>query len=261
LCQYSGPLSFFFSLSKILLSNMRVTETKFFAVLRPGKISEVDAFELLKQAMGLAGIWDRQKANDFEKAKKKIQKRGTDVLPIALASIEFDFARVNHKQLDWVSLVSAELTPEFCGTFARELSRTSLVMAAVLDRDYDYWQNAEDTLQYKAAGRSHAHLPMKSNGLPPPLTQDAIDISSNPGRRIVKIGFFEIVGYLMWFTDVFWNLAGVDKAAMYSVSECTITEEAPGLMRVQAGNKFFSSAEGEEARLQNRLREVLFGKR
>ncbi|PYK01773.1 MAG: hypothetical protein DME23_03390 [Verrucomicrobia bacterium] len=240
---------------------MRVTETKFFAVLRPGKISEVDAFELLKQAMGLAGIWDRQKANDFEKAKKKIQKRGTDVLPIALASIEFDFARVNHKQLDWVSLVSAELTPEFCGTFARELSRTSLVMAAVLDRDYDYWQNAEDTLQYKAAGRSHAHLPMKSNGLPPPLTQDAIDISSNPGRRIVKIGFFEIVGYLMWFTDVFWNLAGVDKAAMYSVSECTITEEAPGLMRVQAGNKFFSSAEGEEARLQNRLREVLFGKR
>ena len=140
---------------------MRVRETKFFAVLRPGKISEVDAFELLKQAMGLAGIWDRQTANAFEKAKKKIQKRGTDVLPIALASIEFDFARVNHKQLDWVSLVSAELTPEFCGTFARELSRTSsLVMAAVLDRDYDYWQNAEDTLQYKAAGRSHAHLPM-----------------------------------------------------------------------------------------------------
>ena len=86
-------------------------------------------------------------------------------------------------------------------------------------------------------------------------------ISSNPGRRIVKSGFFEIVGYLMWFTDVFWNLAGVDKAAMYSVSECTITEEAPGLMRVQAGNKLFSSAEGEEARLQKRLREVLFGKR
>src|SRR5438046_144714 len=94
--------------------NMRAT--KFFAVLRPGKISEVDAFELLKQALGLAGM-DRQTANDFEKAKKKIQKRGTDVLPIALASIEFDFARVNHKQLDWVSLVSAELTPEFCGTF------------------------------------------------------------------------------------------------------------------------------------------------
>src|SRR5256885_1670448 len=39
--------------------NTHMRATKFFAVLRPGKISEVDAFELLKQALGLAGIWDR----------------------------------------------------------------------------------------------------------------------------------------------------------------------------------------------------------
>ena len=65
----------------------------------------------------------------------------------------------------------------------------SFRQARLYDNDYEHWQNAEDPLHYRAAGNSYKHLPMRSNGLPPPLEQMVIDISRNPGRRRIRQGF------------------------------------------------------------------------
>ena len=50
--------------------------------------------------------------------------------------------------------------------------------------EYDYWQNAEDLLLYRVAGRAVEGLRLVSNNLPAPLEQKVVDISANPGRRV-----------------------------------------------------------------------------
>jgi len=235
-----------------------MSSIKFFAVLTPGRMSPLQAFELVETVARANSGSDEETA--FKEAKRKIKRRGTEVLPIVVGTTEFDFAEVVHKKLEWVSLTGSAIDPALCTRLAKELFRSgSLVMAVILDRDYDYWQNAEDPLQYRAAGRSWNHLPTRSNGLPPPLNQEVIDISDNPGRRFVKLGFFEIVAYRMWLTDSFWTLTGADKAGVRNAPGLVTKEEIPGLLELEAGQKCFTSPEGEERRMQDHLRNVLFG--
>ena len=82
------------------------------------------------------------------------------------------------------------------------------VQAWVSDSEFDYWQNAADILLYKVAERSCNHLPMISNGLPPPLEQSVIDISKNPGKRVIKNGYVEAIGTRMWLAPSFWARVG-----------------------------------------------------
>jgi hypothetical protein len=37
---------------------------------------------------------------------------------------------------------------------------------------------------YELNGKDFSSLPLKSNGLPPPLEESEVDISKNPGRSI-----------------------------------------------------------------------------
>jgi hypothetical protein len=85
-------------------------------------------------------------------------------------------------------------------------SMEGFCQAWVFDIDYTYWQNAADLLQYKTAGRDFSKLPIISNGLPPPLLQNIVDISRNPGRRLIRKGHFEAVGSTMWLSDIFFSL-------------------------------------------------------
>lgn len=237
-------------------------ETQFLAVLIPETLSVVQAFELFTRSLKATLPHSDALANDLKSAGVKVRKRGVSLLPLSVADFEFDYAQVLHKRLDWLSIRAATLPGEFCQIMIRELHQTgTLVMAVVLNRHYDYWQNAEDPLQFKAAGRSMQGLPMKSNGLPPPLAQDVVDISHNPGRRIIRNGFIEVPSYLTWTTDHFWKLGCSRRELLGAVPGIVINDDAPGLMRIQVGSKCFSSAECEEARLQDMLRESLFGNR
>lgn len=64
--------------------------------------------------------------------------------------------------------------------------------------EYYLWQNAEQPVQYEAAGKDHSTLPKVHNGLPPPLADQWIDVSRNPGRRYLRQGFQEAVSSPMW---------------------------------------------------------------
>lgn len=133
-----------------------------------------------------------------------------------------------------------------------------LVQGWVVDREYNYWQNAEDPLEYTTEGRSYAHLPMKSNGLPYPLEQMIIDTSQNPGRRVMRVGYVEAVGYVMWFGEPFWKITGTSKQKVISQGWLKCEERPGGILRVQAAEQPFTSAEGEQGEIQRRLRELLF---
>lgn len=88
------------------------------------------------------------------------------------------------------------------------VGRSGFVQAWISDINFDYWQNAQDILQYEDAGRDWTGLPMVSNGLPPPLEQQVIDTSRNPGRRIIRDGYVEAVGARMWLGPSFWERIG-----------------------------------------------------
>ena len=93
----------------------------------------------------------------------------------------------------------------------------NFVMAWAADCEYDYWQNAEDPLQYEVARMPYAHLPTKSNGLPYPLEKAIVDTSANVGRKRFRNGYIEAVGAVMWLGEPFWPLTGADKKQVENV--------------------------------------------
>lgn len=126
-----------------------------------------------------------------------------------------------------------------------ELFNEAFVSAWVADADYQFWQNAEDISQYRSGGRPWKHLPVKSNGLPPPLERTIVGISHNPGRWALRVGFIEAVGAVMWFGDEFWQVSGTSKQEVLSAPWVQCTEMAPGLLRVQAAQQCFATDQGE----------------
>lgn len=232
---------------------------KFWAVLTPGGLSAVQAIDLLTTARGPSEAQAGELLPNIERVKASVRRCSEHALPVTLNGLELDFAKVNHCNLAWLSITGKELQAEFLDTLASELFLTgTLVMAVLLNHDYDYWQNAEDLLQYRAAGRAYAHLRLRSNGLPAPLTQDVVDISENPGRRYLREGFIEVVGSRMWLTDLFWTLTGADKRILTTQHNFHVRQEASGLLKLEASITPFDSPEGEQASTQNRLREMLF---
>ena len=132
--------------------------------------------------------------------------------------------------------------------------------AYLLDSEYSYWQNATDPLEYSAKGRSCEGLPMQSNGLPSPLDQVEIDISQNPGRRLVKKGYVEAVGAYMWFGEDFWKLVGKDRMHVIGsllAGGWELNDEK--FISVYSKNKFIATEKSK--REQESLREILFGEK
>lgn len=173
-----------------------------------------------------------------------IEDGRTSIRHGAVRNYDYSFVRVEFKNavdLKWDELVLG-LSEE--GNF---------VSAWLEDRDYAFWQNAEDPLQYKAAGKSYEGLPMKSNGLPAPLEQKVIDTSGNPGRWLHRAGYVEAVSSRMWFAEPFWKLTGGDPQKLSSIEDL-----GSGIARLKVQDNCFSSASGEEALRQKELRAILY---
>ncbi|MBX5050750.1 hypothetical protein [Rhizobium lentis] len=133
------------------------------------------------------------------------------------------------------------------------------VQAWVADVEYDKWQNAEDLIIYKAANRDYSALPMRSNGLPPPLQQMVVDISHNPGRWLLRSGYVEAVGSVMWLSDIFWSYVGRrNKERLSTVTPIEIRQVTENVIRVCVSESTFTEASSPE--VQDRLREVLYGR-
>jgi hypothetical protein len=132
------------------------------------------------------------------------------------------------------------------------------VMAWVVDIEYDHWQNAVDPQQYEVVGKSFAHLPLRSNGMPYPLDRMEIDTSRNPGRWRFGAGYIEAVGATMWLGTSFWELTRADKRKLDNLKWLQCFEETQSVTRIKAADRCFTTGEGELGERQLALRSLLF---
>jgi hypothetical protein len=129
------------------------------------------------------------------------------------------------------------------------------VQARVYDYFFDKWQNATDPLEFEGSGINHLKLPLTSNGLPFPLTQTIVDISRNPGRKTLRVGYIESVGAKMWLTERFLERTGASIEGLSKIASVVLVN---GVYEVSAQAEPFTSATGAEARLQDALRAELY---
>jgi hypothetical protein len=191
----------------------------------------------------------------------KLERSKRTTFNLAGQGFEFLLGSVAMRSLDFLEIKSeaAPLTP-WDDWVAQFFDSRNFAMAWVVDHEYDFWQNAEDPLEYRALGKSYEHLPMKSNGLPYPVEQQIIDTSANPGRWLFRDGFIEAVGAVMWLGEQFWSLTGARKQDILAQKWLTCKEMPGAALRVAAANSPFASAAGAERELQERLRVHLFPK-
>ena len=129
------------------------------------------------------------------------------------------------------------------------------LQGGILDYVYNYWQNAEDPLQYEHAGKSYAELPMRTNGLRYPLTQDIIDIRSNPGRSPLADGYNEFVSSPMWLSRAFLSRR---PASVTSMPSDYLHEWRGENLKVWCPYRPFAADDERQATLQNALRRWLY---
>jgi hypothetical protein len=224
-----------------------------FEDLKPAKAFAIVKSVLFPELSGQVGH------PEILKAQGKIKVLGTGALPIQFGGIEFDVGHVGHYALDWVSVKSSVLSLSHYDQLALSLStEPAMVMAYVVNYDYDHWQNAEDPLHYTSKGKEYRHLPMKSNELPYPLEQKIIDISQNPGRWRWRRGFVEIVASVLWVAEPFWRRSYANKERILNADWLKVTQPNALLTRIESYPEFFSSANGEQGNIQRRLRELLY---
>lgn len=137
-------------------------------------------------------------------------------------------------------------------------STTAFRQAWIYDDEYNYWQNAQNPLEYTAKGKSCAGLTLKSNGLPPPLEQMVIDTSENPGRRVLRHGYVETVASVMWLGNQFWNVTGIDKKQVLDNGLVRAHVINDDVIRLQCHALPFSTAAGDSGTIQEKLRSLLF---
>lgn len=138
------------------------------------------------------------------------------------------------------------------------LGESNFVEAWVSDVEYDFWQNASDPIEYESFGKKFSHLPLISNGLPPPLNQDIIDISKNPGRSIMRLGFIEAIGSTMWINKNLFELTKTNEDSIY------IDNEFFEISNIDENNIKISSLVGkfcneDTSNAQNLLRSIIYG--
>jgi len=194
------------------------------------------------------------------KVTEWLRKRGSTTFNLVGEAYEFDLGVVRNFNLDFLEIQSvAEPTVSWDAWASPFISDPNFIMAWVADSEYEHWQNAYHPLQYTAVGKSYAHLPMRSNGLPYPLEEQIIDTSANPGRRCLRNGYIEVVGGLMWLGELFWALTGASKDRVDRAFPWLQTSHpTPSVVRIHADEGYFRSAEGISARHQVDLRAVLF---
>jgi len=194
-----------------------------------------------------------------EALASKIRESNKTAFHIELDSFSFHFASVRAFSHDLLEIRQKEASlpigwDEWVSLF---LSHPAFIQAWVSDIEYVRWQNAEDLLEYEAAGKSIANLRMKSNGLPPPLDQQVIDISANPSRRIICKGYVEAIGGVMWLSPKFLKRARTSiEEIRQSAAWLKVEQRNDGVLRLEADGGVFKDRSTEI--IQKRLRSVLF---
>lgn len=217
--------------------------------------------EVLKKFSSSSVFFLHGVKTDIKTLEKKILKKKS--WPGGLVSCGFELRFGLLPALGYCFLVLEEVESHNNTDLEEEiwpiLGLEGFIQAWVSNVEYDFWQNATDPLEYEGVGRSLSGLPMKSNGLPPPLDQMEIDTSENPGRNVLRQGYIEAIGSTMWLGNLFWERVGVDRFSRISLlkNEGFKVYEYDGFFKVVTSDEvFFDDSTIEK---QRALRQILFG--
>lgn len=231
-------------------------------VFELGSLTAEDAAKRVVEALHLQNksvkLYEKQMA--VQSALEKIAEDGKASFKIETDRASIHFSTVQAFHLQSVTIGMKEPCPlpvwqEVAGQF---LGCKGFVQACLSDVEYSFWQNAVDPLQYQAAGKSVAGLSMTSNGLPKPLQKQIVDTSANPGRRILRSGYIEMIGHVMWFGPRFWALVGPSRRQdLLACADVRTSEMRHDVLRtITSGSPFVDERSKE---MQNFLRKLLFG--
>ena len=134
-----------------------------------------------------------------------------------------------------------------------------LIQARIYDKEYDFWQNAYDPLQFKANNKSYKGLPMISNNLPPPLNQEIIDTSQNPGRLTIKHGYIEFIGSVVWIKkQLLVSLNVYDKILELNENWLEVSRLNHDVFKLKVADSPFNNDKDDSITIQNKLRSILY---
>src|SRR6266704_6378407 len=102
---------------------------------------------------------------DLLSALPLLQKSKRKSFHLVGQDFEFLYGSVGNCRLDFLQIRSAAPLLYWDDWVTGFADSPHFVMAWVVDREYDFWQNADDPLEYTAVGKPYHHLPMKSNDL------------------------------------------------------------------------------------------------
>jgi len=179
---------------------------------------------------------------------------------IDCGGLAFHFARVTGSEFAFVQIKETEAGA--CKSWdvwvEAYASMDGFCQAWVSNSEYEYWQNAQELSQYQYGGRDASKLPLISNGLPPPLRHDIVDTSSNPGRRIIRKGYYEVVGATMWLSKIFFDLTkgAQNLDEVRKADWLTVTALNDDVIKVQARSTPFS--DDSTAAIQDKARALLY---
>ena len=206
-----------------------------------------NGFELYEESVDLVGVWPR------------LKKAGRKTFNLVGRGFVFHLSSVRNFQLDFLEIKAiGEGRSTWDKWAARFIGDPNFVMAWLANAEYEFWQNVEDLLQCTSKGKPHGHLPKKSNSLAPPLEQTIVDISCNPGRRLLRAGHYEVVGAVMWLGKPFWQMTKAKKAEVERSQWLQVSNPEPTVVRIEASAKCFMTDNGADGELQRKLRTLLF---
>jgi len=237
----------------------------FDAIIKSGSLDLLEGWSIVEEvscALNLIESWyhHNSKKIPLEKVEASIRKKDEKSFYVDTENMVFDCT--HYEKNNWHELFSIiQKKPLLMdwGLWVHRLSANAdFLQAWYADREYHHWAMEEDVDFYSRMGKSHAHLPKKDTGLPPPLNDPIIDISHNPGRRVIRGPYVEAVAAEMWLGQGFWELTGADREAVKTCDFLKTEEQDYGVLNIKAGPRVFTSDEGEEAEIQNRMRRLLY---
>lgn len=144
---------------------------------------------------------------------------------------------------------------EFCNIFIAEYT---ILQAWYANREYKHWQNEDDIRIYTRDYGDVSHLKLIDNGSPYPLNKTIIDISNNPGRRVIKDGYVDAVSSKMFIGEDFWDRVGTKKEDLGKLDFINISQINEKTIKIEVKNVDCFIDESTKD-IQNKLRETLFG--
>lgn len=203
-----------------------------------------------------AGGLDGRRVGALKRLRTVVTRRRRAYFSAESEDLSVHFCGIRNYEHSLLSVESATLHD--WRVLALNLAPTgSFVLARSYNVHHDHWQNASDPLEFEVVGQTITGLPMRDNGLPPPLARLMVDTSQNPGRRVLRDGYVEAVGHAMWLgPGYFLRVPGADIAAIMSADGLRVSELASGLVEIVASEEPFTDDTPDG--IQEGLRRLLF---